>query len=355
MMARLFRIPALVDLHVHLRDMGQSDKEDFTSGTRAALAGGFVLLDDKPNKKKPIFTLEDLQEEILVARPKILCDVGFDFGSDGKNLDEFLRVQKLTNRLKVFLNETTGNLKLDNPSYLLPKIYAAWPEDGLILLHAENDIVPFALSVVEEVKRKTHFHHVSTRRDFESIIEAKKKGLPVTCGVTPHHLFLTQDDAKLLGPFGYMKPELATQEDVDFIWKNLNFVDVIESDHAPHTIIEKESGKAPSGVPGLETTLPLMLTAVAQGHLTMNRLIELISINPQKILGIKLPESTYTIVDLNEKYKLSSLGLQTKSGWTPFAGTEVQGKVKTVYIRGKKVFDDGKVLASLGSGEIFKR
>ncbi|MDZ4228316.1 MAG: hypothetical protein U1E54_03655, partial [Candidatus Levybacteria bacterium] len=212
------RISAIVDIHGHLRDMGQNQKEDFNTGTRAALAGGITLVDDKPNKKKPIFTLENLIEEIEEARPKILCDVGFDFGSDGKNLDEFPRIKNYTNRLKVFLNETTGNLKLADPN-LLKKIYPAWPEDGLILLHAENDMVPFALSVIEKIRRRTHIHHVSTKRDFEPIIEAKKKGLPITCGVTPHHLFLTQDDAKRLGAFGYMKPELATQEDVDFIWK----------------------------------------------------------------------------------------------------------------------------------------
>lgn len=354
MTERLLGISAPVDLHVHLRDMGQDHKEDFDSGTRAALAGGSVLVDDKPNKLKPIFTFEDLQEEMRVAKPKILCDVGFDFGSDGKNLDEFPRIKLLTNRLKVFLNETTGNLKLADPN-LLRKIYQAWPENGLILLHAENDMVPFALRVAKEIKRKTHFHHISTKRDLGPIIEAKRKGLPVTCGVTPHHLFLTQNDLKRLGSFGYMKPELATQEDVDYIWKNLDFVDVIESDHAPHTSEEKLSEKPPSGVPGLETMIPLMLTAVFQGRLTSHRLVELISINPQKILGIKLPESTYTIVDLMEKYELGIDGLETKCGWSPFAGRKVQGKVKEVYIRGQKVFADGKILANPGSGEIFKR
>jgi len=349
------RIQAPVDLHVHLRGRGQDNKEDFHTGTRAALAGGIVLVDDKPNKKKPIFTLEDLVEEIEEARPKILCDVGFDFGSDGKNLDEFPRITKLTNRLKVFLNETTGNLKLDNPSYLLPKIYSAWPKDKLILLHAEGEMVPLAISVIDKFKKRSHFHHVSTKKDLEFTIAAKKRGLPVTCGVTPHHLFMTKDDARKLGPFGYMKPELATQEDVDFIWKNLDFVDVIESDHAPHTREEKLSEKPPSGVPGLETMLPLMLTAVAQGRLTLPRLIELISTNPQEILGIKLPQSTYTIVDLDEKYKLGNKGLETKCGWTPFAEMEVQGKVKTVFIRGRKVFDNGQILVPPGFGSVLVR
>jgi dihydroorotase len=351
--SRRYRMPAIVDLHDHLRDMGQEHKETFESGTKAALAGGITLVIDKPNKLKPIFTLEDLQEEIQVAQSRIFCDVGFDFGSDGKNLDEFPRIKQLTNRLKVFLNETTGHLKLDNPTVLLPKIYKAWPEDGLIFLHAEDDMVPLAIRVIEETRRKTHFHHISTKRDLMPILLAKKRGLPVTCGVTPHHLFLSKDDVKKLGRFGYMKPELATQEDIDYLWKNMEEeIDVVETDHAPHTVAEKNSEKPPSGVTGLETMLPLMLTAVAQGRLTMGKLIELISINPQKILGIKLPDSTYTVVDLNKKYVISDKGLETKCGWTPYDGMKVQGKVKTVYVRGKKVFDSGKVLVSPGFGKV---
>lgn len=350
MSKEFFRIPAPVDLHDHLRDMGQNEKETFGSGTRAALAGGIVLVDDKPNKLKPILALEDLIGEIEVAKSQIVCDVGFDFGSDGKNLDEFPRIKKLTNKLKVFLNETTGHLKLDNPPVLLPKIYKAWPEDGLIFLHAEDDMIPLALKVIEETRRKTHFHHISTKRDLMPIILAKKRGLSVTCGVTPHHLFLSDDDVKKLGTFGYMKPELASQADVDFLWEYLDGIDVVETDHAPYTISDKLAGIP--GVPGLETMLSLMLTAVLQGRLSMNRLIELISTNPQKILGIKLPESTYTLIDLGKKYKLSNKGLETKCGWTPFVGKKVQGKVKAVYIRGEKVFDNGNILAKAGSGQI---
>lgn len=355
MSTELFRIPAPVDLHVHLRDMGQNDKEDFYTGTRAALAGGFSTVIDKPNKLRPIFTFETLAEEMEEARSKIVCDVGFDFGSDGKNLGEFSRVKGIASALKIYLNETTGNLKLDNVNDL-EKIYKAWPEGtGPIFLHAENEMVPFSLNIVERIRRKTHYHHISTKRDLESIIAAKKRGLPVTCGVTPHHLFLTKGDVKRLGAFGYMKPELAAQEDVDFLWKNLKFIDVIESDHAPHTITEKQSEKPPSGVPGLETTLPLMLTAVAQKRLTMSRLVELISINPQKILGIKIPSSTYTIVDLSEKYTLRNEGLETKCGWTPFDGEKVQGKVKTVFIKSRKVFDEGEILVPPGYGRILKQ
>lgn len=345
-------IPGLVDPHVHLRDLGQNLKEDFYTGTSAALAGGFCTVIDKPNKLNPIFTKERLIEEIETAKPKITCDVGFDFGSDGNNIDEFPRVKEITSRLKVFLNETTGHLKLSNPGVQLPKIYTAWPENGLIFLHAEGDMVELALRVIEKIRRKTHFHHISTEKDFQFIIEAKKKGLPVTCGITPHHLFLTKNDEGRLGPFGRMKPELATQEDVKFLWKNLKHADAIETDHAPHTREEKLSDKPPFGVPGLETALPLMLNAVVEGKLTLKRLVGMASVNPQKILGIKIPASTFTVVDLEEKYSLSNVDLKTKCGWTPFEGRKVRGKVREVYIRGQKVFENGVVLAKPGSGRI---
>lgn len=354
-MSKKILLPGAIDIHthLHLHDLGQGKKEDPIIGC-ATLAGGYVAIFDMPNKPKAIFTLKLLQQEIEIVKPKIVCDVGFYFGSDGKNLDEFKKVKKIVMGLKVYLNKTTGHLKLDDPNDL-EKIYNAWPEDaGPILLHAEKDMIPFSLAIAQKIRRKTHYCHISTKEDLRQIIKAKHRNVPVTCGVTPHHLFLTKDDTKRLGSFGCVKPELTSQKDVDYLWQNLRFIDVIESDHAPHMIGKKLSEKFPFGLPGLETTLPLMLTAVTQGRLTLSRLIKLISTNPQKILGIKLPESTFTIVDLSEKHVLNIEELKTKCGWTPFAGREVQGKVKAVFIRGRKVFENGKVLAKPGSGKILK-
>jgi carbamoyl-phosphate synthase/aspartate carbamoyltransferase/dihydroorotase len=193
--------------------------------------------------------------------------------------------------------------------------------------------------------------HVSSRKEMEFVIRAKDAGLPISCGVTPHHLFLTDQDAKRLGAYGHMKPYLKSQQEQDFLWQHLDYIDVIESDHAPHTKAEKESATPPFGVPGLETTLPLMLTAEAEGKLTRAQLIERLHSNPARIFGVTADKTTHIEVDMDE-YEIKNEDLLTKSGWSPFAGRRVVGKVKLVVLRGKNVYQDGHVLASPGSGHI---
>ena len=210
------------------------------------------------------------------------------------------------------------------------------------------------IEIAGRAGQRLHICHISSEIEFQAIINAKKKGYKVTCGVTPHHLFLTIDDEKKLGPFGMMKPSLKTKKDVNFIWKNLNYIDVIESDHAPHTIEEKNSGKMPFGVPGLETTLSLLLTAVSKKRLTLEKLIELCFKNPKKIFNIKTDENTFVEVDDKEEYIIDNKNLKTKCGWSPFVGWKVKGKIKRVYIRGKKVFEDDNILVKLGFGKIIK-
>ncbi len=148
-----------------------------------------------------------------------------------------------------------------------------------------------------------------------------------------------------------MKPFLKTQADQDFLWQSMEHIDVIESDHAPHTKAEKDSDNPPFGVPGLETTLPLMLTAEAEGRITRDQLLERLHANPARIFGIKLDENTHIEVDMGE-YEIRDEDLLTKCGWSPFAGRRVIGKVKRVILRGETVFENGKVLAKPGSGKI---
>ncbi|HLL60831.1 MAG TPA: hypothetical protein VK338_03880, partial [Candidatus Nitrosocosmicus sp.] len=191
--------------------------------------------------------------------------------------------------------------------------------------------------------------------ELSPIIEAKKENLPITCGVCPHHLFLTEDDVSTLGPYGMMKPSLKSKQDQSFLWNNLHYVDVIESDHAPHTNEEKKSpagGSPPFGVPGLETTLPLLLTAVSEGKLTIDRVIELCHTNPARIFNIPLDKETKIEVDVDEEYIIENKNLKTKCGWSSFDGWKVKGKVKRVFLHGKKVFEDDMILAEPGSGRI---
>lgn len=367
-------LPGLIDPHVHLRDPGQTDKEDFYTGTCAALNGGFTTICDMPNNKVPITTLEALDEKIKIAKEKIVCDVGFHFGSLGDNLKEFKKVNPPAGGkvlgLKLYLNETTGNFLIDK--HLLKSVFTAWQKisnttslhsakvktEIPILLHAEDEMLDVIINLTKKFGNKVHVCHISTASDLEQIIRAKEKGLKITCGVTPHHLFLTEKDVKRLSSFGKMKPSLHSKKDQDFLWRNLKFIDVVESDHAPHTIEEKGRETAPFGVPGLETTLPLLLTAVSEKRLTIDNIIRLCHTSPAKIFGIKqFDDSNHRSrieVDLSKEYTIENRNLFTKCKWSPFNGFKVKGRVKKVWIRNKKVFENGKILAKPGAGQIIQ-
>lgn len=342
----MIKLPGLIDIHTHLRTPGQEEKEDFYTGTQAALAGGFTTIIDMPNNKVPITTLPLLEEKIKIAEKEIVCDVGFHFGSLGDNLDQFQNISEMVFGLKLYLNPTTGNFLIDEGK--LGKIYDAWSNPQPILLHCEGETLPMALEVIRKTPKPTHICHVSSKEELSIIIAAKEEGLPITCGVTPHHLFLTSDDEKKLGPLGKMKPSLKNSEDVEFLWKNLDSIDIVESDHAPHTLKEKQGDSPPFGVPGLETTLPLLLTAVSQGKLTVDDITRLCHTNPAKIFNISTDEETFIEVDENEEYEIRNSDLKTKCGWSLFNGWKVKGKIKTVFIRGQKVFEDVRILEKVG-------
>lgn len=342
-------IPGLIDIHVHLRDPGQTDKEDFFTGTAAATAGGFTTIFDMPNNKEPITTASRLKEKMAIAKKKIVCDVGFYFGSLGDNLSEFKKIKNKVFGLKLYLNITTGKFIIGPEE--LKHIYENWPKDLPVLVHAEEDMIEKVISAVSKTGKKTHVCHVSTKQELRHVIKAKENGLPVTCGVTPHHLFLSKGDTQKLGSFGLMKPKIE-KGFREFLWKNLQYVDCIESDHAPHTREEKKSGKPPFGVPGLETTLPLLLTQVSKGKVTIEQIIKLCYANPKKIFKIPTDKNTKVEIDLKERHVIENRALKTKCGWSPFNGWKVQGRVKKVFIRGKKAFENGNLLVNPGFGNV---
>ncbi|MDP2637517.1 MAG: amidohydrolase family protein [Candidatus Levybacteria bacterium] len=349
-------LPGLIDPHVHLRDPGQTNKEDFFTGTGSALAGGFTTILDMPNNKLPITTMRRLEEKIKIAKEKIVCDVGFYFGSMGDNINELIRIKDKVLGLKLYLSLTTGGFVI--PKEKVEQVFIAWnqgrktKDQRPILLHAEDDTLDFAINLSKKLGSKIHICHISTMSDLKQIIKAKKNNLLITCGVTPHHLFLTQDDVKELGPFGKMKPSLATKKDQEFLWKNLEFIDLIESDHAPHTLEEKRGEVTPFGVPGLETTLPLLLTAASQNRLEISDIVRLCHTNPAKIFNIRTNSSTRIQIDLNSSFIINNLSLFTKCGWSPFDGWEAKGKIEKVWIRTEKVFENGKILAKPGFGKV---
>jgi carbamoyl-phosphate synthase/aspartate carbamoyltransferase/dihydroorotase len=348
-MGEIVKLPGLIDLHVHLRDPGQTHKEDFYTGTSAALAGGITTVIDMPNNLRAVTTEKLLEEKIASAEEKSVCDIGFNFGTLGDNYDEFAKIQHRVVGLKVYLNLTTGKFIVDKPK--LAEIYANWPSDKPIFLHAEEDVSDLVMTTLRKYPKRTHLCHVSSRKELEFIIKAKQEGLPITCGVTPHHLFLSEDDGEHLEGLGFMKPFLKPASDQEFLWDNLDAIDVFESDHAPHTLDEKHSTQPPFGVPGLETMLPLLLTAERDGRLTREQLLKKLHETPAKILGITPDKSTKIELDMSE-YEIKNEDLKTKCGWSPFAGRRVVGKVTKVYIRGSLAYENGNVLARAGSGRI---
>lgn len=343
----MITLPGLIDPHVHFRTPGQTHKEDFTTGTKAAIAGGFTAVIDMPNNNIPITSYYLLSEKKKIAKKQILCDVGFHFGSLGDNLEEFDKVRKEVFGLKLFLNKTTGNFIINRDSLL--RIYDAWFGSTPILVHAEEDVIDLVIKICKKTKKKTHICHVSSKEELRKIIKAKILRLPITCGVTPHHLFLTEKDVKRLKTFGMMKPPVYDGFS-QFAWKNLKYIDCIESDHAPHTIVEKRSNQPPFGVPNLETTLGLLLTAHSEGKLSIKDIRRLCHDGPAKIFSVK--QNAKIIVDENEEWVVRNSKLFTKCKWSPFENRKLRGKVKKVYIRNKLVFDDGKFLVEPGFAHV---
>ncbi len=374
----MIKLPGLIDTHVHLREPGATQKEDFETGTKAAIAGGFTTILDMPNNPEPTVTPGALSKKIQLTRnvtlnsfqgpqsemPKqvrhdasssrIFCDLGFHFGATEDSTKYFGQIKERVFGLKVYMNHTTGTLLQEDPE-ILEAIFSTWPSDKVIMVHAEGPTLEIAIQLAKKNNNKLHVCHVSLASEISLIKQAKLDGLSITCEVTCHHLFLTSDDAKRLGPFGMMRPPLASKLDQEALWAGIRdgAVDTIASDHAPHTKEEKNSPIPPNGVPGLETTLPLLLTAVSEGRLTVDDIIRLCHTNPAKIFCIDYSNNRSEVeVDMDESYTIDSSKLYTKCGWTPFEGMKVKGKVKSVFIRGTKVFENGKILSKKGSGKI---
>ncbi len=347
----LRQLPGLIDVHVHLRDPGATHKENFSTGTAAALAGGVVAVLDMPNNTPPTVNEQRLSEKTQIASQKACCDFGFYLGATEDNAGHGAILSHGVAGLKIYMGQTYGPLKMADLAALIAH-FRSWPADRPIAVHAEGLAVAGAITLARLYDKQLHICHVSRQVEIELIRKAKESwsATRLTCEVTPHHLFLTQADVARLGTLAHVKPPLGTEEDRAALWGNLDTVDVVASDHAPHTLAEKEGPEPPPGVPGLETTLPLLLTAVAEGRLSWERLVKLTSENPARIFGLKQEGRTYIEVDLDARYVLDSSSLKTKCGWTPFEGMTVRGRLVKVYLRGVMAYADGRVLVRPGFG-----
>ncbi len=339
------RLPGLTDVHVHLRVPGGEHKEDLRTGTSAAIAGGFTCVLAMPNTKPPLVTADAFHAVQTQVKAQALCDVYHFAGASPDHLAELPALGRAAVGLKIYLDQTYGPLRVTDLDTLLA-CCRVWPADKPIALHAEGPNVALGTGLAAAFDRPVHFCHVSRRDEIELIAEAKARGLPVTCEVAPHHLFLSTADLPRLGPLGDMRPRLGEPSDVAALWRHLDTtVDCIATDHAPHTQAEKASDSPPPGVPGLETALPLMLTAVHEGRLTMDRLIVLMSSNPRRIFGLPQQPETWVEVDMDATYDLPAEGYFTRCDWSPFAGMRVHGRLRRVILRSHTVFEDGALIA----------
>ncbi|MEN6579397.1 MAG: hypothetical protein ABFD05_02070, partial [Anaerolineaceae bacterium] len=346
-----------------------------------------------PNTQPPLVTLENWRIAQTRAQNESLCDVFLYAGASADHLDQLPALAETAPALKIYLDETYGPLRVQELGTLMC-IMELWPSAKPICLHAEAKSIAVALGLAAVYGKPVHICHVSRKDEIELIAKAKAQGLPVTCEVTPHHLFLTEADAKRLGSYGYMRPTLATEEDRQALWAHINTtIDCIASDHAPHTREEKgepgtemlERTRAPlqsegevaagfsahvmteniagidgtqrqrpqrippPGVPGLESTLPLMLTAAARGLISYPRLVELLSTNPRRIFHLPEQPETYIEIDPAAHYTFPERPLYTKCGWSPFTGMEMTGRIEQVVLRGTEVVRNGLLTVSSSS------
>ena len=275
----------------------------------------------------------------------------------------------------MYLDQTYGPLRLDDMTDWQAH-FERWPAHLPIVAHAESRTLAAVILLAALFDRSVHLAHVSLAEEILLIRRAKKRGLKVTCEVAPHHLFLSNevitkpqiaqssqmdDDAKsassavpgLRLSFGRseVRPRLATPADVQALWDNLDVIDCFATDHAPHTVVEKDGSKPPPGFPGLETALPLLLTAVGEGRLTMDDLIVRMVTNPRRIFNLPAQPDTWIEVDPDAEYEIRAAESFTRCGWTPFEGRRVRGRVERVVLRGLVAYENGKVVAAPGAGQ----
>jgi len=370
----LLVLPGLIDPHVHLREPGATQKEDIATGTRAALAGGFTTVLMMPNTDPPITNGQTLSQVEALAEAKAACDFGIFVGATGENARLVANVKGAIG-LKLYMGSSTGDLLVDSLAVQLAH-FEQYP--GVIAVHAEDEeavshaagrgerrpplcavlAVARALALAERSQRRLHICHVSTAQELILIRDAKARGVPVTCEVTPHHLFLTRVDEVKLGALARMNPPLRTGADVEALWEQLETIDCLATDHAPHTLEEKGSSKPPAGVPGLETALPLLFTALGDIPNSVCGLVRLMAEGPARTFNLVRKghlkpgyDADVTLVDPKASYTIGERPFFTKCGWSPFTGRAVRGRVVRVFLRGRDVYADGRIVEPEARGK----
>jgi len=342
-------LPGFIDPHVHFREPGMTHKEDFRSGSFAAATGGVTCFIDMPNTKPPTLTTKLLDEKRKYASEKSIVDFGFHFGSSDGNLEEIKNAKRIAS-VKIFMDASTGNMLIRDENIIRNVIN----HSSFCSFHAEEANAGKATRFAEDLNKKIYLCHVSSENELEYVKKSRKN---VFSEVTPHHLFLTENDQN---KFVRMKPPLKTDKDRASLWKAINegFIDTIGSDHAPHTAEEKRTSEV-YGVPGVETRVPLMLDAVNKGRITLEKIVEMMCENPARIFRLENKgfikegmDADMVIIDMKLRKKIRNDELFTKCGWSPFEGFEIAGwPVKTI-ARGNVIFESGEVYDKMKGMEV---
>jgi len=388
-------LPGLIDVHVHLRDMELSYKEDFYSGTCAAAVGGFTTVLDMPNTIPPTDSAKRLKEKIEEASKKIVVNVGFHaaFIKDFQEIFDLCKEGAFS--LKLYLSKPIVEIDVNDDKTMIDSFKNCAKAGILITIHAEdkneieklrksyssNDIfnlirihspkveynaVKRMIEFSKISKASVHFCHISSIKSIEYIKKAKNEGVDVSCEVTPHHLFLNQSIIKKLKGIAFSIPPIRSKNTSIELKKALikNEIDMIASDHAPHSLYEKmneDIEKIPPGFPGLETTLPILLNEVNKGSLSLSHLIKLLAKNPAKRFNLKHKgslkegnDADIILVDLKKEFKIDSSKFYSKAKYSPFDGFKGKGKVIKTFVNGLLVMEDGEIVGNKGMGKIIK-
>lgn len=350
----MLKLPGLIDPHVHLREPGGTQKEDWDTGTSAALAGGVTMLLAMPNTRPPIFDVQTLDLALAAAQEKAHCDYAQFLGAGPDNAEWTAGLAPRAAGLKMYLDSTFGQLRLDDMTIWM-RHFQNWPGNLPIVAHSESRSMAAVILMAAIYDRPVHIAHISLKEEVLLIKAAKEHGIRVTCEVCPQHLFLTREDIPAISHGhpgrGEVRPGLATKEDVDALWANLDVIDCFATDHAPHTLAEKDGENPPPGFPGLETLLPLLLTAVDEGRLTVDDIIKRSVTNPRRIFSLPEQPETWVEVDENATYEIHASEMYSRCGWTPFEGWKMRSRVTRVVLRGRDAFKAGKVLVEPGYGK----
>ena len=379
-------LPGVIDSQVHFREPGLEHKEDLESGARAAVLGGVTAVFEMPNTNPQTTTPEALADKLARARGRMACDHAFWVGGTHDNAADIPELERLPGAagIKVFMGSSTGSLLVADDAGVREILRrtrrrsAFHSEDEARLIERKGLRVPGdptshhvwrdeiaalqctqrLIRIAREVRAQVHVLHISTREEIEFLAGAKDVA---TCEATPHHLTLSSDDYARLGTKLQMNPPVRGPEHREGVWRGVaqGIIDVLGSDHAPHTLEEKAKPypDSPSGMAGVQTLVPVMLDHVAAGRMTLARFVDLTSAGPQRLFGIAGKgriavgyDADLTVVDLKRRETIRDGWIASKCGWTPYDGMSVTGWPVGTVIRGSQVMWEGEVLRA-GGGE----